>query len=97
VLAVDLFEALGGLLEVALFVEEVKPLIVELVGRVIRDDLFLAEEAARRHRDDDERKRAQPQRQPPLPRHARHDQLLQHHSDGIPHRTQRHPQTPHSV
>ncbi len=43
-LAVDLFELLGGRLEVVLLVEEVEALVVELVGRLIERRLVLVDQ-----------------------------------------------------
>ena len=65
VLAVDFLEALGGRLVVLLVVQKVQALIVELVGRIVRDDVLLAEKAACRQRRDHEGERAQPCGLPP--------------------------------
>ena len=59
-LAIDFLEALGGLLVVALGIHQVQALVIELVRRVIRDHVFLAEEAARRQQGDDQRERSEP-------------------------------------
>ncbi len=65
-LAVDLLELLGRLLEVLLLIEEVETLVVELVGGLVGNELFGVEEAAagERRRDERERRQARAKRAP---------------------------------
>ena len=82
VLAVDFLEALGGLLVVLLVVQKVEALIVELVGRIVRNDVLLAEKAACRQGHDHEREREQPCGLPPSP--TGHDLARPHRSKWLP-------------
>jgi len=65
VLAVDFLEALRGLPVVVLRVQQIQALVIELVGRVIRDHIFLAEKAAGRQSRNDQRERGKARCQHP--------------------------------
>src|SRR3954463_3732674 len=65
-LAVDFLEALGRLLVVVLAVHQVQALVIELVRRIVRDDVFLAEETAGRQHGKDRRERRKARSRRPL-------------------------------
>src|SRR3954463_15206569 len=65
-LAVDFLEALGRLLVVVLAVHQEQALVIELVRRIVRDDIFLAEETAGRQHGNDQRERREARSRRPL-------------------------------